>query len=200
MSTTRPDAWIDGCTQTHAALLADLEGLTDAQARQPSLLPGWSVGHLLTHLARNADSVVRRLEGAIRGEVLTQYVGGIAGRQADIDEGAGRPADELVADVRASVDAVERVISTLPEAAWDARSITSRGVEEGSRAVVFSRWREVAVHRGDLGLTVTPPPLPPALVAEWLPGELPALPDRCDPAALLTWILGRGPAPVLEPW
>jgi maleylpyruvate isomerase len=200
MNTTRPDAWIDGCTQAHAALLADLAGLSDAQARQPSLLPGWSVGHLLTHIARNADSVVRRLEGAIRGEVLTQYAGGVAGRQADIDAGADRAADDLVADVRASADAVDRIVTTLPDAAWDAISITARGVEEDSRAVVFSRWREVAVHHGDLGLTATPPSLPPTLVAEWLPTELSKLSGRCDSAALLTWILGRGPAPELQPW
>src|SRR5580698_3421583 len=90
-----PVAWIAGCAAAHAALLADLDALTDDQARGPSALPGWSVGHLLTHIARNADSVVRRLEGAIRGEVLTQYAGGVAGRQADIDAGADRAADDL---------------------------------------------------------------------------------------------------------
>jgi maleylpyruvate isomerase len=200
MSLTPPSEWIDGCTRAHAALLADLDGLTDAQARQPSLLPGWSVGHLLTHIARNADSVVRRLEGARRGEVLGQYAGGIEGRAADIEAGAHRAAAELVADVRASAAAVDQLITTLPPALWDAPSVTSRGVEEDSRAVVFSRWREVAVHHGDLGLRSVAVPLPPDLVAAWLPMELSRLPDRCDPAALLTWMLGRGEAPAVEPW
>jgi maleylpyruvate isomerase len=195
-----PTEWIDGCASAHAALLADLEGLTDEQARQPSRLPGWSVGHVLSHIARNADSVVRRLEGAIRGEVLTQYAGGVEGRQADIEAGADRPAAELVADVRSSAAAVDQILATLPEPLWDARSITSRGKEEDSRAVVFSRWREVAVHHGDLGLTTEPIPLPSDLVAAWLPGELEVLPSRCDPAALLSWLLGRGPAPDLEAW
>ena len=200
MSLAPPTAWIDGCTRAHAALLADLDGLTDAQARQPSRLPNWSVGHLLTHLARNADSVVRRLEGARRGEVLTQYAGGIEGRAADIEAGADRPAAELVADVRASAGAVDQLITSLPPALWDAHSVTSRGVEEDSRAVVFSRWREVAVHHGDLGLAGSHVALPADLVAEWLPLELPRLPDRSDPAALLAWVIGRGEAPSLEPW
>ncbi|HEY2214810.1 MAG TPA: maleylpyruvate isomerase N-terminal domain-containing protein [Acidimicrobiales bacterium] len=200
MSLAPPTAWINGCTNAHAALLADLDGLTDSQARQPSRLPDWSVGHLLTHIARNADSVVRRLEGAKRGEVLTQYAGGIEGRWADIAAGADRSAAELVADVRASATAVDQLITGLPPALWDAHSITSRGVEEDARAVVFSRWREVAVHHGDLGLTEVPVPLPPELVSDWLPMELVNLPGRGDPQALLTWIIGRGPAPDLEPW
>ena len=184
----------------HTALLADLEGLTDEQARQPCALPAWSVGHLLTHLARNADSVVRRLEGARSGAVLDQYVGGSEGRAAAIEAGAGRAAAELVADVRVSSAAVQEVVASLPDAAWDARSRTVRGVEEDARAVVFSRWREVAVHRGDLGLTTGQVPLPAALVEAWLPVELAALGQRTDPSELLAWILGRGPAPKLVAW
>jgi maleylpyruvate isomerase len=195
-----PTAWIAGCVAAHTALLADLEGLTDDDARRPSALPGWSVGHLLTHLARNADSVVRRLEGAARGEVLDQYVGGQVGRAAAIEAGAGRPAAELVSDVRGSAAAAERSMTELPAAAWDARSRTGRGAEESSRDVVFSRWREVAVHRGDLGRHPGPVPLPAGLVEAWLPAELAGLPARTDPAALLAWILGRGPAPELAPW
>jgi maleylpyruvate isomerase len=198
MSLAPPTAWINGCTKAHAALLADLEGLTDEQARQPSRLPDWTVGHLLTHLARNADSVVWRLDGAARGELRDQYPGGLERRAADIDAGARRPAAELVADVRMSADAVERAMADLPPAAWDAPSRTSRGVVEDSRAAVLSRWREVVVHHGDLGFGTVP--LPPALVAVWLPRELPRLAERSDPAELLSWVIGRGEPPVLAPW
>jgi maleylpyruvate isomerase len=193
-----PTEWIAGCVAAHAALLADLDGLTDRQARQESELPGWTIGHVLTHIARNGDSVVHRLEGAAAGEVRDQYPGGLEQRSNDIAHGAGRPAAELVDDVRRSAAAVEEATATLPDTAWDALSRTSRGVEEPSREAVFSRWREVVVHHGDLGLG--PVPLPPALVAAWLPRELPLLADRTDPAALLTWVMGRGPAPALGPW
>ena len=198
MNAEVPNEWINGCLEAHAALARDLVGLTDTAARQPSMLPGWSVGHVLTHLARNADSVVRRLEGAIRGEVLDQYQGGLAGRSAAIEAGANRSAAELVADVTATATAVDVLITTLPNQAWDASSRTSRGVLEDSRHVVFSRWREVVVHHGDLGLG--PVPLPAALVNAWLPMELAALAQRCDPAQLLAWVIGRGPAPELDPW
>ena len=40
---------------------------TDPWTRQPSLLPGWTRGHVLNHLARNADAMVRTLSGTVRG-------------------------------------------------------------------------------------------------------------------------------------
>ena len=63
---------------------------------------------------------------------------------------------------------------------------------------MFSRWREVVVHHGDLGLG--PVPLPAGIVEVWLPRELPGLAERTDPGQLLAWVLGRGPAPVLRGW
>ena len=35
-------------------LLGELDGLSDAQVAGPSLLPGWTRGHVLTHLAHGA--------------------------------------------------------------------------------------------------------------------------------------------------
>ena len=193
-----PTVLIDGCVAAQAALLADIADLNDDVARRPSLLPGWSVGHLLTHIARNADSMTWRLEGAELGELRDQYPGGLEQRSSDIEDGAGRPAAELVADVRQSADALERIMTELPLAAWDAPSRTSRGVVEDSRDAALSRWREVVVHHGDLGLG--PVPFPLALVDLWLPRELPRLVERADPAELLAWVIGRGDPPVLAPW
>ncbi len=193
-----PTALIDGCVAAHAALGASLDDISDDVARRPSRLPGWSVGHVLTHIARNADSVVWRLEGAARGEQRDQYPGGVEQRRDDIEAGAGRRASALVDDVRRTSAAVERVMADLPAAAWDGLSRTSRGVVESSRDAVLSRWREVVVHHGDLGLV--PVPLPAALVEVWLPRELPRLAERSDPAELLAWIIGRGDPPELAPW
>jgi len=193
-----PTELIDGCLDAQTALLAAIADLSDDVARQPSRLPDWTVGHVLTHIARNADSVVWRLEGAAMGELRDQYPGGLEQRAGDIAGGAGRPAAELVRDVQQTSDAVERTMGELIPAAWDALSRTSRGVVEDSRDAVLSRWREVVVHHADLGLG--PVPLPPALVDVWLPRELPRLADRSDPAQLLSWIIGRGEPPNLTPW
>ena len=196
--TRSPEAWVAGCVAAQEALDTALVGLRDEQARAPSLLPNWSVGHVLTHIARNADSVVWRLEGAARSELRDQYPGGLEQRRDEIQAGAGRPAEELVDDVRNSSASVARVVAELPDDAWDAPSRTARGVVERSRDAVFSRWREVVVHHGDLGLG--PVPLPPALVTTWLARELPHLGERTDASALLSWVIGRGDAPQLTPW
>jgi maleylpyruvate isomerase len=193
-----PTEWVAGCEAAQAALDATLVGLDDATARRASLLPGWSVGHVLTHIARNAGSVVWRLEGAARGERRDQYPGGLGQRAADIEAGVARKADALAADVRQTSAAVGRVMAELPAAAWDAPLRTSRGVVESSRDAVLSRWREVVVHHGDLGLGAVP--LPPDLVDAWLPRELAGLAGRTDPQLLLAWIIGRGDPPVLASW
>jgi maleylpyruvate isomerase len=193
-----PADWVAGCLVAQQALADDLAGLSDDVARRPSLLPGWSIGHVLTHIARNGDSVVWRLEGAALGELRDQYPGGLEQRREEIEAGSSRAAPELVADVVRSSDEVARVMAALPASAWDAPSRTSRGVVEDSRHCVFSRWREVVVHHGDLDLG--PVPLPPALVDAWLPRELPRLAERSDPAELLVWIIGRGDPPELAPW
>ena len=87
-----PTRDLDGCRAAHDRLLTLIDGITDDDCRRPSLLPGWTVGHVLTHLARNADSHVRMFAAADRGEIADQYVGGQEGRGSDIEAGAGRPA------------------------------------------------------------------------------------------------------------
>src|SRR5262245_29394288 len=98
---------IEACRAAHARLLETVPTVTEEAARRPSQLPGWTVGHVLTHLARNADSHVRMLDAAARGEVADQYAGGGDQRAADIEAGAGRPAHELAEDVRRTVAGLE---------------------------------------------------------------------------------------------
>src|SRR5262245_7826701 len=64
MDTRRLDTDVAGAAAAHQGLLAMLDGRLSAGAldvSQPGRLPGWSIGHVLTHLARNADSMVRVL-------------------------------------------------------------------------------------------------------------------------------------------
>ncbi len=195
-----PDQAIDGCTRSQRELLRTIADLTDPQARSSSLLPGWTVGHVLTHLARNADSVVRRLGGAMRGEVLDQYPGGLARRASDIEAGAPRPARELVADVRATAGAVEATIMRMSDSSWERDTRDVRGNVQPAYAVVFSRWREVETHHVDLGLGYGWDQWPADLVERWLPTELDRLPERTDRNGLLAWIIGRAEPPAVDPW
>ena len=200
--------------RSHARLGETLAGLTDAGARRASLLPGWTVGHVLTHLARNADSHVRLLAGAGRGEVVDQYAGGNEQRAADIEAGAARPAAELVADVAASAARLEQAWAATPDVVWR----TGQGrVVSGVWPVAelpFRRWREVEIHHVDLGLGYGIDDWPddyveaelararPSLAAR-LPAGVTFDPDSINRRRLLAWIVGRGDEPdlpQLSPW
>ena len=195
-----PEVEIQGCVRSHAVLLERTAGLTDDQVDRPSLLPDWTVGHVLTHIARNADSVTRRLEGAARGEVVEAYPGGYEGRAADIAAGAGRPAAEQLEDVRQSGARMEQAAHAMPEEAWEFATRAPTGKEWPASLLPYARWIEVETHHVDLDLGYPPATWPAELVAQWLPGELDRLPNRADPNALLAWVIRRGPAPELPAW
>ncbi|HEY8674549.1 MAG TPA: maleylpyruvate isomerase N-terminal domain-containing protein [Candidatus Dormibacteraeota bacterium] len=195
-----PHVVINGTVRSHAALAARIDGLTDEVARRPSRLPDWSVGHVLSHIARNADSVVRRLAGSAEGHIVDQYAGGAEGRKREIEAGAGRPADELVADVLRTNGAVEAVLARFPMDGWDRLTRSVDGQELPARSVIFSRWREVEVHQVDLGLGYEPGEWPDDLVELWLPQAKEQFLTPADDRDLLAWLVGRGPAPRLAPW
>lgn len=195
-----PIADIEGVKESHRVLLAHVATITEEEAHAPSLLPDWTVGHVLTHLARNADSVVRRLDGAARGQVIDQYPGGYAARAAEIAAGSRRPAPELIEDVRESAARLEAACSTLPDEVWDRPTRNVNGSERAARTLILARWREVEVHHVDLGLGYEPVQWPKRLVAACLSRELERLPVRSDPNDLLAWLIGRGPAPSLANW
>ena len=77
--------------ESTASLVASAGLLTDEQARGPSLLPGWTRGHLLTHVARNAEGGTRLLGWARTGVPSYEYRS-VTARAAAIEEGAGRRA------------------------------------------------------------------------------------------------------------
>src|SRR5204862_5680301 len=57
-----PEVHIAHVADAHARFFDAIQGLGDADVRRPSLLPGWSGGHVLTHLARNPASHARRTD------------------------------------------------------------------------------------------------------------------------------------------
>lgn len=156
MSSSVPTAWLDGCRSAHRRLEALLDGLTDEQARQPTALEGWTVGHLLTHLARNADSHRGMVEAARQGQMIPQYPGGPAQREGDIEAGYGRPVRDLVEDVREANRRLEEAWEAVTDEVW----ATGLGIRKWGPATiayaVFLRWREVEVHLADLLLPGSP--------------------------------------------
>lgn len=212
ISARQLDAQVEGCAAAHQRLLADLEGRDDEWCRADSALPGWTRGHVLTHLARNAESFIRLLEFASRGEVAEQYPGGKSARDAAIEEGASRTAHEIVDDLRKMIYGLEGAWNSTTAEAWQGVGILSSGAQISVREVVFRRWREVEVHHADLLASVS--------FADWSsdyvrldldhqamqwrarkPMGLTVLPEqalRLAPHDRLAWLLGRLEVPGLE--
>jgi maleylpyruvate isomerase len=206
---------IEQVHDAHLALVEHLDAMSSGAAgnpARPSLLPDWTRGHVLTHIARNADSFVRVLDAARRGEVVTQYEGGFVSRNADIEAGAGRDWAALVADVRSSAGALEDVFDSQDR--WDLAMTNSSGESVPHTDLPFRRLREVVVHHADLGDDAfTPDDWPDEYVREDLrrmemlysarqPMGATGLPDaatKVAPRLRLCWLLGRSDIDGLQP-
>ena len=166
----RPIDDLSGVEVAYGLLVGSLSGISDADAREPSRLPGWSRGHVLSHLARNADSQTRMVEGALRNDVLDQYPGGDEERAADIEAGAHRPVEALLVDLYASQQRLFDAWAQVPDDAWD-RLTNARAGARPVRNGVQSRWREILVHLVDLDVGFGPDQLPANYLkrdADWL--------------------------------
>jgi len=174
-----------------ASLTATAAALTDGQAREASLLPGWSRGHVLTHLARNADGLRNLLIWARTGVETPQYPGWDA-REAAIEAGAGRPADELAADLRHAVAGFAEEAASLPAAAWDAPVRGFTGPAHPAWYTLFRRLTEVEFHHADLGAGYAPPDWPARFVADELERVIGQFALRDDVPACVLEVAGTG--------
>lgn len=130
-------------------LVETVAAFDDADVRAPSRLPDWTRGHVLTHLARNADGLVNLL-GWCHGQRVPMYESDEA-RDHDIEAGAARTADQLLADVRASAERFAEALDAVPEDGWDV-VVELRGRRRlPTSDVPWKRLLEVEVHHLDLG-------------------------------------------------
>src|ERR1700750_3304741 len=101
---------IDQATQR---LLDTARIITDPELRVPSLLPGWTRGHVPRAVARNADGMRNVLIGVRAGQNRPAYAS--AGeREAAIEQDAGRRATEHAADLGDSALGLRTVAPALP--------------------------------------------------------------------------------------
>jgi maleylpyruvate isomerase len=125
-----------------------LTRMADAAFTAPSLLPGWSRAHVLTHLARNADAMINLLEWARTG-VPTPAYSSAEQRDRDIEAGAAREPAAIREDVLASSDRLAVAVRGMPEAAWSVRVGGAQHAVPASD-VPWMRAREIWVHTVDL--------------------------------------------------
>ncbi len=136
-----------------ADLLKEVSRLDDAEIGLPSLLPGWTRAHVVTHLARNADALVNLMTWARTGIEHPMYASR-ADRDADIEEGAQRLAQVIREDLLAACDRFEVAAQRLTGSDWQASIAHRTGRVFPAAEVPTMRLFEVCVHLVDLDLGV----------------------------------------------
>jgi maleylpyruvate isomerase len=194
-------------------LAGSVAALRDPEARAASGIPPWTRGHVVTHVARAADSYRRLLGGAVSGEPVPQYPS-MAWRAEQIEQGAHRPVAELVADLRQASDRFAATLRALPAPAWRARVRMRPGELREPAALPLIRLRELEVHHVDLATGYRFADIEP-VVAEWIVDDILMELRRRDPVPPLRLVatdtglvreLGRGgprvrgPQPELLAW
>jgi maleylpyruvate isomerase len=211
----------DAVAQAHRRLLQVIAHLTDAQVAEPSLLPGWTRGHVLAHLADAARARSRVVEHASRGELVDMWAPGE--RDAIIEATAGRSAAEHRVATAEHSDRLDRAWAGVED--WSPP--TDPAVVDPVPAV-FTRWRELWIHMIDLDLGVRPTEWSVEFSCHTIDILQPRLPDDVSVRAtdvqrtwgsgtevtggvrdLAAWLAGRvpdellvsaAPLPVLGPW
>jgi maleylpyruvate isomerase len=165
MDTTSPEVLAAVEAQT-AALLSTARALDDPGA--PSLCEGWTRGHVLTHLARNADGLAGLVRAAVDGSGETMYPSPEA-RDADIDAGAGRTPTELADDLERTATALGAELPRLGPEQAELRLERTPGlfVVKG-KDIPFLRLREVVFHHVDLDAGYTFESAPAEVVSLFL--------------------------------
>jgi maleylpyruvate isomerase len=172
-------------------LLADIAGISGTATREPSLLPDWTRGHVLTHVARNAEGGTRLLTWAQTGVPSYEYES-MDARAAAIQAGAGRPAQVLVDDVRQTAAAFAAAARDMPPEAW-LRTVRYTGDQEVCADVIVpSRLAEVYIHHVDLDIGFTPADWPVSFVCSFLPRIAAGLSQRDDAPGLHLTALDTG--------
>ena len=136
----------------HATHLGDV--------RAPSLCEGWSRAHILSHVARNAEAILRLTEWSLDGRPREMYPGGATARDAEIEEGAvrvgpasaddARPAGAFVDDLAETAAALEPRLAQLGGPLAVDEVEMRGGLTIPPSTLPFLRLREVVYHHVDL--------------------------------------------------
>ena len=191
------DPLTDLLEEQTALVVQTARGLDDAAVRAPSLCPGWSRGHLLTHLARNADGLVNVAHSAVTGVSVPMYPSAEA-RNADVEAGADRPARELVDDLVRSAERLADELGQVPGDALDLEVPSGRGPTIRVGDVPWVRLREVVYHHVDLDAGYGFADAPQEVVVTGLRECVPRLAEVATPLEVTAELAGAADPVVLQ--
>ena len=175
-----------------AVVAEAVSGLDDTAIAGPSGLPGWTRGHVVTHLARNADALRNLLDWGRTGVDHPMYPSREA-RAADIEAGSDRPAAVQRADLSAAVARLVDELEAFPPARWD---VPVRGGTTGRimpvSEVPWLRVREVWLHVVDLNVGVPLSAMPDGVAERLCAENLATYAARADAPAVTVTLLPDG--------
>ncbi|WP_441248976.1 maleylpyruvate isomerase family mycothiol-dependent enzyme [Kitasatospora sp. McL0602] len=180
-----------------ARFAASVAQLGDGGMRAASALPGWSRGHVVSHVARSVDAYLWLLAVARTGAEPGPRADGAAIARA-VEEGAGRSAAELAADLRGRLDQLAEAAAAMPGDRWDFPVTALAGWQHPARYTLRRCLRELETHHIDLAVGYRPTDWPQAYVSWALDDTFAALAARQFPLARVEATdLGRSwrPAP-----
>ncbi|MGW5239758.1 maleylpyruvate isomerase family mycothiol-dependent enzyme [Monashia sp. NPDC004114] len=188
-------------------VVATAASFDDLAVSAPSICEGWSRGHVLTHIARNADALARVCAVATDGVSGSMYDSNES-RDTEIEAGAGRPAADQTADVRESAARLAgRLESLQPEHA----ELTVPRTPGGERLIAvggvpYLRLRELVYHHVDLDAGYTFADAPADVVAMLLADAVARLGNEDEPPAITVttdegghFVIGAGTTQVAGP-
>jgi maleylpyruvate isomerase len=157
-------AWLRAGTDR---LLSVVDGMPDGEFARPSLLPSWTRGTLIAHLALNAGALGNLVAWARTGVESPMYAS-TEQRAADIARLGAAPASVVRAEFLAGATRLTEDLATLPDACWAAPVRTARGRPIPASEIPWMRNREVWVHAVDLDAGLGFGDVPPDVLAALL--------------------------------
>jgi maleylpyruvate isomerase len=146
-----------------ALLLETADRVTDSDLRTLSLLPGWTRAHVIGHVARNAEALVRLATWARTGTPTPMYADREQ-RAAEIESSATLPPHVLREQLKSTAAALEDALSALDTTTWQAEVKSALGRAIPAAEIPWMRIREVWLHTVDLATGTTCADLPADLV------------------------------------
>ncbi|KDN73104.1 hypothetical protein DF19_06120 [Streptomyces olindensis] len=149
MTATAPSASLRWMSEGHEYFLSCLKQVDDARLEGPSLLPGWTGKHLLSHVGHNARALARLAHWAATGEPTPMYPDASA-RAEEIELGATWPAVQLRDFVVEEQNGLVSALGNITESGWQAPVVTAQGRTVPAGTIPWLRSREVWIHACDL--------------------------------------------------
>ncbi|MGJ9413520.1 maleylpyruvate isomerase family mycothiol-dependent enzyme [Aeromicrobium sp. CF4.19] len=137
-----------------------LNGLSDGDLADESLLPGWSRKHVVAHVGYNARGIARLTQWAATGVETPMYSSPDA-RGREIEEGATLNPEALRHLCEHSAIDLDVRWRDLPDERWRSEVVTAQGRTVPASETIWMRIREVWLHAIDLdagGRLVDVPP------------------------------------------